>query len=229
MKGRQLLSAAVLLTATALTPAYADMKMVHQTGEWQTGVGYSFQGHPMCETGIDGPLQREHVMAGLWFKWDTHMPTVTAIQIFKEDWAIPEGTRVHVQLQIDYAPPRVYNAISYHGDMVEIQLTANDHDALTGELSTQLLSNLLRNGLQLHVSFPDYGGEMGWTASLTGISAELAQYAQCVTTLADMISKGEIPATANNGQTLPRNNGQALPRAPQKLPTTETVPNYQHL
>jgi hypothetical protein len=175
----------------------------------------------------------------LLLKWDTHFPNYLLVHIYKTGqhaWKIPEGTRMTVDLRIDNARSLRYAAVG-HGDLIEIGINLNDVDPATGEKSITLLTNLLSAGVQLSVFFVDYLGETYWTVPLTGSTAEIAQFDDCIRTITaaakDTGSTGDYQnqQQAHQGRTIP-SAPQTIPSAPQPAPSQpQPLPptNYRQL
>ncbi len=163
-------------TLFAATPSHASMVTTGHYGAWETLAGTSDRQSQMCAATLSG-------RDSWWF----HLKTVRgmeslSVQVFKLGWAIPDGQRVRVLVQVDQAPPfnMTGQGINYPGGPSGIQLDFRYGDSWsqTGKpVATELLS-LLASGRTLRVFFPD-GDESPWEGSLTGSAAALTQLVAC--------------------------------------------------
>jgi hypothetical protein len=156
------------------------MKRFHQTGAWASFAGLSDRGNPMCLTMTEASVG--DATGSVMIKFSTNNPSKVAFHLSKSGWKIPDGASMHVQLQVDNAPGRVYDAKGVGDHMVGFTINREDTDSVTGEPTMQLLFNLLISGQTLNATFPD-GSEHQWQASLNGSAVELDQFATCIHTV----------------------------------------------
>ena len=171
-----------LLTSTAValclgaTTVQADMQTYSTTGYWSSAAGTNDGGYSQCVSEVQ--FRAPEGAFGLFMlKYDGGHPDDLLVHIFKQDWNIPQNTQMRVALQVD-SVSRMYEGIGY-GKMVEIIIPANYKDPVTGEATWVFLSNILRNGVNLYISFPD-GSEAAWHTPLNGSAAELGNLRYCM-------------------------------------------------
>lgn len=177
------LASVALLAALAVLPgaARADgLKRFHQTGEWTSYAGLSDRGNPMCMTMTDASVG--DATGSIMVKFSANNPGIVLVHLSKTSWKIPEGASLRIELQVDNAPGRTYEAKAVGDHMVGFVVNREDTDSVTGEPTITLLFNLLKSGQTLNANFPD-GSEHQWQASLNGSSAELDQFVTCIHTV----------------------------------------------
>lgn len=176
---RKLLYTTALALCLGGTAQAAGVETYSQTGTWYSGAGINDHGYPQCVAIEGGAIYGSVGTVAL--KYDLHFASTVGVEISKQNWRIPKGTRVRVQLQVDNATPRIYWAYG-DNDRVVISLNFDDHDAATGEPAIRLLMNLMSSGVQLKIWFPD-GSEGPWVAQLNGSAAEVANFKGCVSSV----------------------------------------------
>jgi hypothetical protein len=166
--------AAVALFA-AVASAEADMHVTATYGAWRVSEGLNDRGAPMCIAALLGADRAFLVkVQGDGFFLHT----------FKDGWQIPVGQSVDVTLQVDRAPPMSFvgsglPASSHNFGGFEISIAPDAVWPNTGRSMISELVNLLADGQQLHLYFPD-GTEQPWEGSLTGSEAALIATRNCV-------------------------------------------------
>jgi hypothetical protein len=180
------LTAAVALLACAST-AHAGLQKVGQFGDWQTFAGISNDNTTaMCVAGLTGPSRSLYVN----YQQDKD---IAAVQLYKEGWKIPQGTKIEIVLQVDQAPPMRLIAIGGHNsttgqDFLQAPIGASDIWEATGKPMITELMSMIGDGNTVRFYFPS-GNEKPWEGSLNGSRAAMVNLSQCVTYVASAKSK----------------------------------------
>lgn len=180
-----------LLSSTALADD-ADLRTIHRTGSWDTAIAKTDDGL-MCVTSSFGRVDGNVV--GIMIKY--RPSTGVFLHLIKQGWRIPKSTHLQVEIQVDNAPSQIFVGTSDGTDGLTIQ---PDTDDSSGESEARTLSNLLRSGNRLLVTFPDYPRESGWSGSLRGSNAELDQFVECAKAVLNVTkthsgdTNGKIPS-----------------------------------
>jgi len=167
--------AAIALVTGLIGSAHADQAFVERHGVWSN---YAYpkadnNNLPLCAAIDTWNAQF------LSFKFDGQ---AFFMQVGKDSWNIPEGKMVTVNFQVDNAPPFTMNFVSMKnstgGTLLSFTFNPDAVDDNTGALYLDEVWNVVRNGLQLHLGFPD-GTEPNWSASLVGSTAALDSLKVC--------------------------------------------------
>jgi len=117
----------------------------------------------------------------------------------KPGWAVPEGTRVAVTMQVGPNEPFLMNATG-QADVLEWTLPRETMATFDAQF---------RRGSMLTLNFPS-GNEQAWAIPLTGSNAIGATFARCITELAAAAGPTQ-PFTAAPGQSAPPASGPTQP------------------
>src|SRR5262245_11461396 len=90
---RTLATVALVLAAT-VSAASARMEVFHRSGNWNVAVGKLNDGKPSCSM---GSLYSNGAVLSKWSNDGDHL----FVQLFKDSWAIPTGTKIEVDIGID--------------------------------------------------------------------------------------------------------------------------------
>lgn len=155
---------AVLTIACLLLPlqAVAQTRTTWSSGAWSAFEGRTAGGSPVCGVIATGP-QRAFTVK--YFAGADHL----TIQIMKESWAIPKGTRVRLELQFVGETPWTVTGMG-DGKFVEM--------AVRGE-AMPLFMREFRGASGGVVRFLG-GNEAPWTLNLAGSNAASAMMMRCV-------------------------------------------------
>jgi hypothetical protein len=172
MKVMTLATTALLATAA---PAAAQMRTTATYGAWSTAEGVSTGGEPMCSASLLGADRSLFVKTG---------GELVYFHVFKDGWRIPVDQRVDVVMQVDNAPP--ISLIGYglpeYGPNVpggfDIEIHPDDIWEHSGRTLISEVVDLLKNGRNLRLSFPD-GDEPPWEGSLSGSARALTAMISC--------------------------------------------------
>jgi hypothetical protein len=169
-----LLASTIALSAVG---AHADTEVTGNWGDWQSYSGSSYDGQPLCGTGIT------RAGRGFQIKFQNG---IMFVQLFKDRWDIPNKTPIDVIFQVDRATPWRINAMGYSSNeggtnhsFIEWRFSWSAVDPHTGETWVIEFGNLIKNGLEVKFEFPS-GSEPPWTESLTGSTPAIASFADCV-------------------------------------------------
>jgi hypothetical protein len=216
---KRLLLGVAFFASLAVLTGTADpdgMKIFHRTGAWASSAGINDRGNPQCVTMTMGSVG--NATGVVMVKFSTGSPNRLVVNLSKTSWNIPNGTSMRVQLQVDNAPARIYDAKAVGDTMVGFAINFNDTDPVTGEPAIQLLFNLLMSGQTLNAMFPD-GNERPWQASLNGSAVELEQFGTCIQTIKSAANPTQPFGAGKSTQpfretsqepTIPRENDEAI-------------------
>jgi hypothetical protein len=145
--------------------AHADTTTFATAGAWRAFGGTSNDGTSVCGVVVSGSERSLHIKH---YGSDNGF----TVQMFKQTWAIPNGTEIPMRLQIDSRSPWTVTARGYTvkgGGLVEF--------SIKNQLTTFMEE--FREGLSLRVSFLR-GTETDWVASLNGTAAISQHFARCL-------------------------------------------------
>lgn len=124
---------------------------------------------------------------------------VLHVRMIRQTWAIPEGTRIRVQIRIDGNPPWGAEAFGGGNEVRWIIGTANNAmDRFEAEF---------RRGINMQIAFLT-GNEPAWNFSLIGTNAIMNSFASCLNA-----------ASAVRRPMPPTQPFSSPPQAPARLPS----------
>ena len=169
----------------------------YRAGGWEAFSGRVASGGTFC--GISTYFARDG--RGFMIRHRTGSPEVI-FRARKPGWAVPEGARVAVTVQVGPNSPFLTNATG-QGEVMEWAMSRET----MAEFDAQF-----RRGAVLTLAFPS-GNEPAWAIPLTGSNAIGATFARCISELA--------AAAGSSGQTQPFTSapGQAAPAPAPSGPT----------
>jgi len=146
-------------------PGKARMATIYENGGWTVESGtYSDDRAAGCKMNLAGSDRSfmVHYVA---------KTSLLIVQLLKQGWHVPPGTRAMVSVQVDRAQPIFANAIA-GSDPRTIEFT------VSGDL-VETFTNELSSGVHFQVSFPN-GSEPDWVGDLAGSTAALHVFWRCV-------------------------------------------------
>jgi hypothetical protein len=140
----------------------------YRAGNWEAFSGRAASGGTFC--GISTYFARDG--RGFMIRHRTGAPEVI-FRARKPGWAVPEGTRVAITLQVGPNSPFLTNATG-QGEVLEWAMPRETMAEFDGQF---------RRGAVLTLAFPS-GNEPAWAIPLTGSNAIGATFARCISELA---------------------------------------------
>jgi hypothetical protein len=160
------LAAAAVLSLAAPAYAEADIQIYSQAGVWTAGGGRTENGHAVCSMAT---LSRDKPYMGLFIKrFDT--ADYLVVHVTKDGWQVPTGLKVPLRLTIDRATPWEVAAVGFDSNFLEFRVPSAQIVLFMTEFS---------HGLQARITFLT-GNEGEWTSNLTGFSATLRTFNNCL-------------------------------------------------
>jgi hypothetical protein len=204
---RTLAAALPLAVLLGAAPSRAAPNVYYHAGAWHAFTDKDDQGAAIC--GIATENQADGRNLTLTYTIGSSDLTFTAA---KPSWAIPDGTILEADMQIDRNEPWQAQGEG-HGTTVGWVVSASE----IRNFDTQL-----RNGTTLTLTFPS-GNEPPWSLSLRGSTAASATLWRCVQDLTDR-AKRAAPAsnapTSNGPATQPAGQAPTQPFPPPAAQTT---------
>ena len=177
MMKRYLMAGVATGTLLATAPSQAGVVITGHYGAWQTAAGTTTDTHEvMCMAGLSG---RDRSFSLKTFRG----VEILTVHVYKSGWAIPNGQRMRVLVQIDQAPPFNMIGVGFNSpgkaeSGVQIDFRYGDSWSQTGKPVASELVSLLASGRTLNIFFPD-GNESPWEGSLNGSTAALTELGAC--------------------------------------------------
>lgn len=197
---------AVLAPAAAM----AQIQTYYHAGVWDAFSGRNDKGSAMCGVGTTNPSNNRRFSLIFDIGGSDTVATAT-----KPEWAIPDGTRINVVMQIGLNTPWIETA-NGHGHNVSWVLDRN---------AAQVFDKQFAGASSMTLTFPD-GNEPPWTVPLSGSSAIAATFGRCIRDLTRQVQAaqagGPVPPAATQGATQPYSPAAAGSPAPD--PATRTSP-----
>jgi hypothetical protein len=172
------------VTVVLFAPASAKVSDTGVFGYWTTFAGVATDGKPICGMSTDWAV-RGQTVARFLIKYFGRDEIV--FHIGRAGWQVPSGQPVRVRIQIDQAP--IMEVLS-HGvaeetqgfSMLEFAIKRDEVWEATGKNATEEFVDLLANGREITISFPD-GSEHSWVGQLAGSRTALQSFIACGTTI----------------------------------------------
>ncbi|HEY4171872.1 MAG TPA: hypothetical protein VGM42_02510 [Rhodopila sp.] len=171
---------AALAAMLAPTAAMAQIQTYYRSGTWEAFSGRNDKGGAVC--GIDNTNPSDNRRMSIRFDIGG---SETVLSASKPDWAIPDGTRITVVMQIGLNTPWIRSA------------TGNGHniDWTLDPAGMQSFERQFRGASSMTLTFPD-GNEPPWTVPLIGSSAISATFSRCITDLTRQVQAAQTAAPA---------------------------------
>jgi hypothetical protein len=179
------LSIAALAAVLAPTAAMAQIQTYYRSGTWEAFSGRNDKGGAVC--GIDNTNPSDSRRVSIRFDIGG---SDTVLSASKPDWAIPDGTRITVVMQVGLNSPWIRSA------------TGNGHniDWALDSAAMQTFDRQFRGASSMTLTFPD-GNEPPWTVPLIGSSAISATFGRCITDLTRQVQAAQTTAPAQPAPT----------------------------
>ncbi len=168
--------AAVLAPAAAM----AQIQTYYHAGVWDAFSGRNEKGSAMCGIGTTNPANNRRVSLIFDIGGTNTVATAT-----KPEWAIPDGTRVSVVMQLGLNTPWI-EAGNGHGHSVSWVLDRS---------AAPVFDRQFAGALSMTLTFPD-GNEPPWSVPLSGSTAINATFARCIRDLTRQVQAAQTGAPA---------------------------------
>ncbi len=214
-----------IVAALAPAAAMAQIQTYYRAGVWDAFSGRNDKGGAVC--GIGNTNTADNRRFELRFDIGG---TDTVLSVSKPDWAIPDGTKVNVVMQIGLNTPWIEPG-NGHSHGISWVLDQN---------AMQPFDQQFRGASSMTLTFPD-GNEPPWTVPLIGSSAISDTFARCIRDLTRQVqaaqAAGVVPALAapqsatqpySASSIPPADPGSSAPASPDTPPAAATQPNAAH-
>ena len=209
------LAMAALAAMLAPTAAMAQIQTYYRSGTWEAFSGRNDKSGAVC--GIDNTNPSDSRRMSIRFDIGG---SETVLSTSKPDWAIPDGTRITVVMQVGLNTPWTRSA------------TGNGHsiDWSMDPAAMQSFEQQFRSASSMTLTFPD-GNEPPWTVPLTGSSAISATFSRCITDLTRQVQAAQAAtppkpaATPNATQPFNASTTSAPPPADNAAPAAQPSGN----
>lgn len=179
------LGIATLVAVLAPTAAMAQIQTYYRSGTWEAFSGRNDKGGAVC--GIDNTNPSDNRRVSIRFDIGA---SETVLSASKPDWAIPDGTRITVVMQVGLNTPWIRSA-SGNGHNIDWALDST---------AMQSFDQQFRSASSMTLTFPD-GNEPPWTVPLIGSSAISATFRRCITDLTRQVQAAQTAAPAQPAPT----------------------------
>jgi len=187
------LAMAALAAMLAPTAAMAQIQTYYRSGTWDAFSGRNDKGGAVCGVANTNPSDNRRMS----IRFDIGASN-TVLSASKPDWAIPDGTKITVVMQVGLNTPWTRSATG-HG---------HDIDWVLDPAAMQSFDQQFRSASSMTLTFPD-GNEPPWTVPLIGSSAISATFGRCITDLTRQVQAAQAAgatkpaATQTPGATQP--------------------------
>jgi hypothetical protein len=175
------LAAALIASASV---AHAQVQTFERSGGWSAFAGSNDGGTPMCGMSIIGSNAR-HAM----IKWQLGGSGIF-VQLFKQSWNIPPGTKMPIVVQFDRATP--FEGVATHRDRTIIEVwLQNGSEEGTADIFWRFMDQFMAAD-KMYFSFPG-GSENSWVASMDGSEKVGRAFTRCIATYYERYGKQSQP------------------------------------
>jgi hypothetical protein len=159
---------AALMVAAVATPAMADTKVFAKSGIWEAYSGTSDDSTKVCGILASG--------GGRWFGFKYFAgDSEFTVQMSKDTWEIPKGTKVSVALTFDDDTPWKAQATSFK--------MSDGDDGLQFGIPFKQATNFLQEfqaADSMTVEFPSQKALKAWEADMKGSHTIVEQFGKCL-------------------------------------------------